>query len=137
MTCGTRWGGLLSARPVWNIIPQYGSTLGGSAGAMYGVVYGVCTLGGGVTCVGDALVKISASCLSAAFCLYPNVVSGLVWVRLRREWVRSAAACVATSLEDSICKVIIARKNPWYMRLFLLLSWGCRTLGRGNVSSLA
>ena len=61
---------------------------------------------------GVALVKISASFLRDAFCLSLNIVSGLVEVVLRRTWVRSAAACVDVSFEDSLGKVSVARKNP-------------------------
>ena len=58
---------------------------------------------------GAALVNISASFLIAAFCLSPNVVSGLVGVGLRRAWVRSADACVAASFEYSVGKVSVAK----------------------------
>ena len=40
--------------------------------------------------------------------MYPNVVSGLVRVGLRRAWVRSKAACVAEYLEASLGKVSVA-----------------------------
>ena len=60
---------------------------------------------------GAALVNISASCQRAAVCLSPNFVSGLVGVGLRRAWVRSASACVATSFEEIIGKVSVAEKN--------------------------
>ena len=79
-------------------------------------------------------MKISASCWSAAVCLSPNGVSGLVGVGLRSVWVRFAAACVAAPLEDSLGKVNVARKNPWCLRLFIFPSWGCRTLGSGYVA---
>ena len=46
---------------------------------------------------------------SAAFCLYPNVVSGLAKVCLRRDLVRSVAACVAASLEESLGNVSVSR----------------------------
>ena len=52
----------------------------------------VVSLGGGA-----AVVNISAICLSAAVCLSPTVVSGLVGFGLRRVLVRSAAACVYIS----------------------------------------
>ena len=68
-----------------------GSTLRGGAGSASGVVSGVCTLGGGVTIRGAALENISVIILSAAVCLSPNVVSGIVGVRLMREWVSYAA----------------------------------------------
>ena len=57
---------------------------------------------------GGALLKISASFRSAAVCLSPSVVSGIFWVGLRREWVISAAAYVAESLEDSPNKVSVS-----------------------------
>ena len=136
MMCGTHWGGCLGARHGWNFASQCGSNLGGSTGSTSGVVYGVCTLGGGVTYGGDALLNVSTSFRSAAVCLSPNDVSGLVGVGLRRGWVRSAAACVDASLEDSIGKVSVSGGNPWCLRLFLLTSWGCRTLSRSNVSPL-
>ena len=82
--CGTRWVGHLGARPGWNAMSPFVSTLGGGVGAASGVLSGVCTLGGGVTCGGAALVNISASCLRAAVCLSPNAVSGLVGFGLRR-----------------------------------------------------
>ena len=50
-------------------------------------------------------MNISASCLGAAICLSPNVVSVLVGFGLRRAWVRSMAACVASSFEESLGKV--------------------------------
>ena len=62
MMCGTRWGGCLGARPVWNVLSTYWSTLGGGAGGVSDVVSGVCTLGGGATCWGAAVLKISVSC---------------------------------------------------------------------------
>ena len=49
MMCVTRWGGHFGARPGWNVMYPCVSTLGGGAGAAYGVVSGICTLGGGVT----------------------------------------------------------------------------------------
>ena len=48
--CGTRWGGHLGERHVWNVIYPGGSTLRGGAGDTSGVVSGVCTLVGGVNC---------------------------------------------------------------------------------------
>ena len=54
-------------------------------------------------------MNISASFRSAAVCLSPNVVSGLVGVVFRKEWVRSAAVCVDASLEDSLGKVSVSR----------------------------
>ena len=98
---------------------SYGTTIIGGAGAASVVVSGVFTLWGVVTCGGSALLKISESFLSATVCLSPSIVSGLVGVGLRRVWVRLTAACVASSLEDSIGKVSVARKNPWCLRLFL------------------
>ena len=80
---------------------------------------------------------ISESCLSAAVCLSPNVVSGLVGVGLRRAWVRSVSVCVSASCEDSLDKVSAAGENTYYLRLFILLYWGCRTVGSGNVAFLA
>ena len=106
--CGTRWCGHLGAHPGWNVITPCGYTFGGGAGAAFGVVSGVCTLVGGVTSGGRTLVKIYGSCLSASVCFSPHVVSGLVGVRLKRAWVRSAAACVVKSCEDSIDKVSVA-----------------------------
>ena len=41
-------------------------------------------------------------------CLYPNAVSGILGIGLRRVWVRSADACVAASLEDTLGKVSVA-----------------------------
>ena len=82
--CGTRWGGSLGACPGWNAVSPCGSTLGGVSGAAYGVVSGVCTPGGGVTCGVKDLVNISVSFLRAAVCLSHNVVSGLVGIWLRR-----------------------------------------------------
>ena len=106
--CGTRWGVHLVARSGWNVMSPCGSTLGGGTGAAYGVVSGVCTLVGGVTCVEAALLNISASFRSAAVCLSPNVVSGLAGVGLRRTWFRSMSACVSESLEDILGKVSVA-----------------------------
>ena len=57
---------------------------------------------------GGALLKISAIFRSAAVSLSPSVVSGIFWVGLRREWVISAAAYVAESLEDSPNKVSVS-----------------------------
>ena len=57
---------------------------------------------------GAALVKISVSCLSAAVCFPPNVVSGLVGVGLIRVCVRSAAAYVDASCGNSLGKVSVA-----------------------------
>ena len=51
---------------------------------------------------------ISESCLSAAVCLSPNVVSGLVGVGLIRVCVRSAAAYVDASCGNSLGKVSVA-----------------------------
>ena len=56
---------------------------------------------------GAALVKTSTSFLRSAVCFSPNFVIGLVGVRLRRAWVRSAAACVAASFENSIGKISV------------------------------
>ena len=88
-----------------------GTTLGGGAGDDSVVVTGVCTLRGGVTYGGSALLKISVIFWSATVCLSTSVVSGLVGVMLRRAWVMSAAACVAESLEDSLENVSVARKK--------------------------
>ena len=82
--CGTFWDGCLGTLPGWIVISPCGSTLGGGSGATSGVVSRVFTLGGGVTCGGSALLNIYASFRSAAVCLFPNVVSGLVGVGLRR-----------------------------------------------------
>ena len=57
-------------------------------------------------------MKISASLLSAAVLFTPTFVSGLVWVGLMRAWVRSMAACVAASCEDSLGKVSVSGKKP-------------------------
>ena len=89
---------------------------------MSSVVSGVCSIGGDFTCGGDALLKISASFRSAAICLSPNVVSGLFGVGLRRACVRSAAACVAASLEDILGKFSVAGENLRCLRLFILPS---------------
>ena len=40
-------------------------------------------------------------------CLYPNAVSGILGIGLRRVWVRSVDACVAASLEDTLGKVSV------------------------------
>ena len=42
------WGGVLGARPGWKDMSPFGSTLGGGAGAAYGVASGVFDLRGGV-----------------------------------------------------------------------------------------
>ena len=81
-----------------------------SHGAASGISSGVCTLEGGVSWVGTALVKISASCLMAAVFLSPNDVSEIVGVGLKRKWVRSTSTCVAASFEDIIGNVSVARK---------------------------
>ena len=60
---------------------------------------------------GAALLNIYASCLRDALCVSPNVVSGIVGFRLRREWVRSAAACVTASFKYSLGKVSVSGKN--------------------------
>ena len=60
---------------------------------------------------GATLLNISTSFRSATFCLSPNVASGLVGVGLRRAWDRSTAACVAASLEDTLGKVSVDRKQ--------------------------
>ena len=65
----------------------------------------VVSLGGG------GLVKISGSCLRDAVCLSPNAMSGIVGVGLSKAWVRSAAAYVAASFDDSLGKVSVVRKN--------------------------
>ena len=108
---GTHWGGRLGARPGWNSMSPCGSTLGGGTRAASSVVSEVCTLRGGVTCWGSALVKISASFLRAAFCLPPNVVSGLVGVGLRRVWVISTSAFFAASCEDILVKGYCCREK--------------------------
>ena len=135
--CVTHWGGRLGARPVWDYMTPCGSTLGGGVGGASGVVSGVCILRGGVPCGGGDLVKISVICLRADFCLSPNVVGGLVGVGFRRAWVRSVYACVASYFEDSLGKVGVSRVESVVSKIFLLLSWGCRTLGSGNVATLA
>ena len=89
----------------------YGSTLVGDAGAASGVVFGICTLGGGVASGGTALVKIFSSFLSANVFLSPSVVSGLVGVGLRRSWFRFAAACVAEYCEEILGKVSVAENK--------------------------
>ena len=109
--CGTRWGGRLGVHPGWNVISLCGSTVVRGAGAAADIIYGVCTLRGGITSGGESLVKISVSCLSSAVCLSPNVVIGIVVVGLSTLWVRSAAACVAPSCEDSIGKVSVPEGN--------------------------
>ena len=88
-----------------------GSTLGGVEGDASVIAYWVCTLIGGVPCGAAALLNISASCLSAAVCLSPNAVSGLVGVRLRRAWVRPEAACIAVSFDEILGSVIVSRKT--------------------------
>ena len=85
-----------------------GITLVFEAGAASVVVSRVCTLRGGVTCGRAALLKISTSFRSAAVCLSPSDVSGIVGVGLRIVWVRSMAACAAASLEYSIGKFSVA-----------------------------
>ena len=64
------------------------------------VAYGVFTLGRGVTCGGAAMLNILVSFFRSTFCLFPNVVNGIVGVVFRRAWVRSASACVSTSFDD-------------------------------------
>ena len=111
MTCGKCWGGCLGVYPGCNVMSPCGSTLGGGAGATSDVVSGVCTLGGGLTSGGSSLVNISASFLSAAVCLYHNVVSGLVGFVLKRIWVISAAVFVAASFDGIIGNVRVAGKQ--------------------------
>ena len=53
-------------------------------------------------------MNISSIFWSASFCLYPNVVSGLVGVGLRRDLVTFVAACVAASLEKSLGNVSVS-----------------------------
>ena len=69
--------------------------------------------------------------------MYLNVVSGIVGVGLRRDLVRSVASCVAASLEESLGNVSVSGGNQWCLRLFIFPSWGCRTLGSGNLASMA
>ena len=57
------------------------------------------------------MLKISASCLRAAVCLYPNAVSGLVTVGLRRSWVRSLDGCVAAYFDEIIGNVRVSGRN--------------------------
>ena len=57
---GMRWGGRLGALPGWNAMSPCGSTLRGGTGDTSDVVSWVFTLGGGVTCGGAVLMKISA-----------------------------------------------------------------------------
>ena len=115
VSLGMMWvacrGAYLGARPGKNDMSPCGSTLGGFSGATSDVSYGVVALRGGVTCGGSDLLKMSASFWSYAACLSPDVMSGIVGVGLRRVWVRSAAACVAKSLEDILGKVSVARKK--------------------------
>ena len=107
ITCGTHWVGRLGACPGWNIMSPCFSTLRGGTGDSSGVVFGVCTLVGGVTSGAAALGGIYASCLSAAICSSPSVVIGIVGVGLRRLWVWSTAACVAASFEEILGKVSV------------------------------
>ena len=107
--CGTRWGGCLGVRPGCNVMSPCDSTLGVFSGAVYDVVSGVCTLRGGVTCGGAALVNIYVIFLRADVCLSPNVVSGIVGVGLSRVWLMSAAACVAASFDNIIGNVSVSR----------------------------
>ena len=60
---------------------------------------------------GAALLNISASFLRAAVCLYPSDVIGLVGVGSRREWARSAAACVAKSFDEILVNVSVSGGN--------------------------
>ena len=89
----------------------FGYTLGGGKGAASGVASGMCTLVVRVSWGGVAMVKISASCLRVAVFLSPNSVSGLVGVRLSREWMRSAVACVAASFDEIFGDDSVAGKN--------------------------
>ena len=52
MMWGTRWGSILGAIPVWNVLSPCGYTLRGGSGAASGVVSQVFTLRGDVTCGG-------------------------------------------------------------------------------------
>ena len=56
-------------------------------------------------------MKIYVSCLMADVCLSPNAVSEIVGAGLRRAWVRSVAACVATYFENIIGKVSFSLGN--------------------------
>ena len=78
----------------------FGSTLEGGSGAASGFAYGVFNLGGGVTCGATAMFQIYKSCLRAAVCFYPKVMSGIVGVGLRRAWVRSSSTCVAAYFDE-------------------------------------
>ena len=57
------------------------------------------------------MVNISVSCFKAAVCLYPNVVSGLVEVGLRRAWARLLAKCVVTSFDEVIGNTRVAGRK--------------------------
>ena len=60
---------------------------------------------------GASLVNISVSFLSAAFCLPPNIVIGLVGVGLRRVRIMYVDECVDASCEDSLGQFSVARGN--------------------------
>ena len=87
------------------------STLGCGSGDASGVASGVFTLKSGVTCGAEACLNISESFLRAAVCLSSNSVSGLEGVGPRREWVRSAAACFASSFDEILGNVSVSGKN--------------------------
>ena len=83
-----------------------GYTLGGDKGVAYGVVSGVYILGGvigesccgrdlfvgGIGCKGAEMLNILEICFKASVWLFPGVVSDIVWVGLRRAYLRSTTA---------------------------------------------
>ena len=99
---------IVCENPIWNDMSACGSTLRGGTWAASVFSPRAFTLGGGVTCGGGAMLKISASCSSYSICLSPNVVSGLVGGGFRRAWVRSATAYVAASFDDILGNVRVA-----------------------------
>ena len=106
---GTCWVCRLGDHPGWNVMSPCGLTIRVATGGVSGVVSGVCTLGGGVNYKGLTWRIFPSIFRSAAFCLYPNVVSGIVGIGFRMDLVRSVAACVAASLEESLGNVSVSR----------------------------
>ena len=88
-----------------------GSTIRDGTWAASGFASGVYTLGGGVTCWGADLMKISASFFSTTISLSPNVVIGLVGVGLRRTWVSPEATCVDAYFDKIIGSIRFSGKT--------------------------
>ena len=76
------------------------------------------------TCGGAVMLKILEICFRAAVFFLRNFVSGLVVVGLSRVCMRSSAACVVASVEESLGNGRVYGKNTVVSQTFSLAVLG-------------